>query len=174
MESPTENQIHQTIQSLKQRLNWSQMERPDNKPVKEGYSEAVNILVEDRRTYEGIGKLKTQQGRAIAVLAVDYLNGLCTQRSLEGVPLNGLPRTKGAELFIQYQLSGEIAGRGSNEAGYAQLLRTGQFVVGPDRLYTLLEEAEKTEQVLDLVYPIPVHVGPSEPYDVRLQPKPTT
>jgi hypothetical protein len=85
--SPNEGQIKQTIQVTKQRLMAKPMNEPVNKPIREGYTEVISILVEDRKTYDGIDKLETQQGRAIAVLGVDYLNGECSQRVLTGVPL---------------------------------------------------------------------------------------
>ncbi|QDK80851.1 hypothetical protein EXU85_20450 [Spirosoma sp. KCTC 42546] len=65
------------------------MDKPINRAVHEGYTEAVNILVEGRENYDGIDKLRTQQGRAIAVLAVDYLLGECSHKVLLGVPLKG-------------------------------------------------------------------------------------
>lgn len=36
---------------------------------------------------EKIGKLRTTQGRAIAFMAIDYLDGLCTDGVLLGVPI---------------------------------------------------------------------------------------
>jgi methylmalonyl-CoA mutase N-terminal domain/subunit len=84
---PTEAQIKQTIQDLKARLADVAMNKPINRAIREGYSEVLDILVEDRRTYDGIDKLSTVQGRAIAVLGVDWLNGECTKQVLMGVPL---------------------------------------------------------------------------------------
>lgn len=84
---PTEGQIKQTIQDLKKRLADPLIDQPINRPVKEGYSESINILAEGRKTYDGVDKLKTLQGRAIAVLAVDYLKGECAKEFLMGVKL---------------------------------------------------------------------------------------
>lgn len=84
---PTETQIRQTIGELQRRLKHPDMVKPINRAIREGYSESVIILAEGRQTYEGIEKLSTQQGRAIAVLAVDYLLGDCTQQVLVKVPL---------------------------------------------------------------------------------------
>ena len=86
---PTETQIKNTIQDIQKRLKELAMSKPINRAVCEGYSESVNILVEGRENYDGIDKLKTQQGRAIAVLAVDYLLGECSHKVLLGVPLKG-------------------------------------------------------------------------------------
>ena len=84
---PVEGQIKQTIQDIKKRLAELDINKPVNRAIKEGYQEVINILVEDRRTYEGIDALRTVQGRAIAVLGVDYLNGECSKEVLVGVPL---------------------------------------------------------------------------------------
>ncbi|MVM33612.1 hypothetical protein GO755_26475 [Spirosoma sp. HMF4905] len=46
---PTELQIRNTIQDIKKRLKDPLMDKPANKPVKEGYTEIVNILVEGRK-----------------------------------------------------------------------------------------------------------------------------
>lgn len=84
---PSETDIQQTIRLLQQRLAKPDMEKPINRAIKQGYTESINILVEGRETYAGIDTLSTQQGRAIAVLAVDYLLGNCEQRVLVNVPL---------------------------------------------------------------------------------------
>jgi hypothetical protein len=84
---PTETEIEDTLQKLQDRLEEKAMSLSANAAVKEGYEESVDILADDRRTYAGIDKLKTTQGRVIAVLAVDYLNGECTAEVLLGVPL---------------------------------------------------------------------------------------
>lgn len=84
---PSEAQIRQTIADIQKKLKRPEMARPINRSVKEGYTESVNILVEGRETYDGIDTLSTQQGRAIAVLAVDYLLGECEQKVLVNVPL---------------------------------------------------------------------------------------
>jgi len=84
---PAEHQIKDTIQQIKRRLSDPAMNKPANRAVKEGYTETVSILVEGRTTYDRIDNLTTVQGRAIAVLAVDYLNGDCEMRVLTGVPL---------------------------------------------------------------------------------------
>lgn len=91
---PTENKIEDTLQKVQDRLEEKAMSLSANAAVKEGYEESVDILADDRRTYAGIEKLKTTQGRAIAVLAVDYLNGECTAEVLLGVPLKVSIETK--------------------------------------------------------------------------------
>ncbi|GAB3701341.1 hypothetical protein GCM10027592_29340 [Spirosoma flavus] len=83
---PTEAQIQQTIRDIGKRLKADQMEKPINRAIKEGYTEVYNVLVEGRTNYDGIDSLRTVQGRAIAVLAVDYLNGEVEKHVLLGVP----------------------------------------------------------------------------------------
>lgn len=86
-EKPTEAHIRQTIVEVKKKLANPLIDKPVNRPVKEGFTEVLNILVEGRETYEGIEKLSTVQARAIAELAVDYLRGDETRKMLVGVPL---------------------------------------------------------------------------------------
>lgn len=84
----SETQIKQTIVDLKKRLSEPGMNKPVNRAIKEGYTEVVRILVEDIKNYELISdSLKTVQGRAIAIIAVDYLRGECTKKVLIGVHL---------------------------------------------------------------------------------------
>lgn len=82
---PTEEQIQETIQIIREKL--SSADATAKASVVEGYSEAVAILAEGRETYDGIERLDSIQGRAIAMLAVDYLNGEETQKMLCGVPI---------------------------------------------------------------------------------------
>lgn len=85
---PTEAQIQNTIQVRQKRLADPLMKKPINRRVREGYTEAVNILVEGRETYEGIDDtLDSVQTRAIAVLAVDYINGEAEHKVLVNLPL---------------------------------------------------------------------------------------
>lgn len=85
---PSEGEIEATIQLINDILELPQIDLLKNTSVKEGYDEAVDILVEDKRSYGQISNaLKSVQARAIAVLAVDYLNGECTREILVGVPV---------------------------------------------------------------------------------------
>lgn len=79
---PTEDEINDTLEKLQARLDNEKL----SPQVKEGYEEAEDILADDRRTYSGIDKLTSVQARAIAVLAVDYLNGECEAKVLLRVP----------------------------------------------------------------------------------------
>ncbi|ARK08853.1 hypothetical protein A6C57_00210 [Fibrella sp. ES10-3-2-2] len=84
---PTEAQISQTIAYIKRRFNHPNMALPINRSVREGYTEAIRILAENVTSYSQIEELDTVQARAIAVLAVDYLNGECSQHAIINVPL---------------------------------------------------------------------------------------
>ena len=51
---------------------------------------------------------------------------------------------------------------------YGNLLLTALMVVGEDELTRKLDEAEKQGKRLELTYPIPWDVGPSEPCGITL------
>lgn len=89
-EIPSDNAILDTISMIKQKLDYKPINRTSNFGVKEGYSEAINIL-QNRITdisKSNAERLKTTQGRAIAFIAVDYLKGECSQRVLCNVPIS--------------------------------------------------------------------------------------
>lgn len=70
-------------------INGKRINRFVNAPVKEGYLKSIEILktLQTDITRAKLEELKTVQGRAIAALAIDYLNGECTQYVLLGVPI---------------------------------------------------------------------------------------
>ena len=96
---PTEDQIEETIQLINDRLDLPEIDLPKNAAVKEGYEEAVDILVLDKRKLEdtNIRALKTIQGRFIAGMALDYLLGDCKQDVLVNVPIKGVVNTSSKE-----------------------------------------------------------------------------
>jgi hypothetical protein len=94
-EGASEEEIEETLQKIQDFLELPILKLPVHARLREGYSEAVDILADDRRTYAGIGKLKTDQGRAIAVITVDYLNGDITQKQLLG-PLEMITKKENA------------------------------------------------------------------------------
>lgn len=84
----TNLEINRAITTISKRLEVKAMRTPCNAAVKEGYTEALAILREQRDGYEGIAdRCHTIQGRAIAVLAVDFLRGECSKKVLCNVPL---------------------------------------------------------------------------------------
>ncbi|WP_138477116.1 hypothetical protein [Dyadobacter bucti] len=86
--SPTKDEIEHTINLIYGKLALPQIHVSSNAAIKEGYEEAIEILTDGKRSYNQISKnLKTDQGKAIAVHAVDYLNGECTRKVLVGIPI---------------------------------------------------------------------------------------
>ena len=84
-----EKEIKNCIRAIKKRLDDKRVNRFCNSSVKQGYIKSLEIL-EKRITAipeANIDNLKTIQARAIAVLAVDFLNGECTESVLLGVPI---------------------------------------------------------------------------------------
>lgn len=85
----TDKEIIETIAKLEKKLADPRMSIPENASVEEGYQKAIEIL----RTKTGnISKTKLEtlssvQSRAIAALAIDFINGECTQYVLLDVPI---------------------------------------------------------------------------------------
>lgn len=85
---PTENQIKDAVKAIKRRMADPAMELPENSPIKEGYSKALEIL---GKPYHGwnywlMNNLKTEQSRAIGIITIDFLNGECSHKVLCNVP----------------------------------------------------------------------------------------
>ena len=84
----TEGEIQETIGKVNERLQEKPINKFVNAPVKEGYKEALHILNNKIEIIDDIPQhCKTIQGRSIAWLAVDYLQGECDQKTLVNVPL---------------------------------------------------------------------------------------
>lgn len=85
----TDKEIIETIAKLEKKLADPRMAIPENASVEEGYQKAIEIL----RTKTGnISKAKLEtlssvQSRAIAALAIDFINGECPQYVLLDVPI---------------------------------------------------------------------------------------
>jgi len=86
---PDPTEIRDAIVAIEQKLAIKQINQARNFAVKEGYAEALRILKSGQMDHSGIDKLKTVQGRAIAVLAVDFLKGECDFEVLVNVPVRG-------------------------------------------------------------------------------------
>lgn len=82
-------EIDQCIRLIQNRLDNKFMDLPQNSRVKEGYIKAIEILKKKVSNYNssGIKNLSNIQSRAIAVLAVDYINGECDILVLSSVPI---------------------------------------------------------------------------------------
>lgn len=86
---PTEEQITETLALIQKKLGSPAALKEVNKPIKQGYQRAMMILKDRIITYNeaAVDTVPTRQGRAIAALAVDYLNGEETQKMLTGITL---------------------------------------------------------------------------------------
>lgn len=84
---PKPEQIADTMQILRQKLENKAINRFINAGVKEGYLKAVEILEKGETDLDSIATLKTVQGKAIAFLALDYLKGECKQDILVNIPI---------------------------------------------------------------------------------------
>lgn len=85
---PSSLEIQTAINRLQFMLDDSNIEEPFNFSQKEGFTEAVTILKERREKFIGFEHLKTVRGRAIAVAAIEYLQGKCSQEIICGISLN--------------------------------------------------------------------------------------
>ena len=72
---PSDTDIDATVTTIILKLKFSIMP-PD---IESAYRMAARILRDRRRDYAGIGSLPTVRSRALAMLAVDYMDGLCTR-----------------------------------------------------------------------------------------------
>ena len=82
----TEGEIDETFDLIQDRLEEELMKLPINQQPRLGYEVSLDIL-EGKKTFADIANVKGVQASAIAMLAVDYLNGECTREVLLGVPL---------------------------------------------------------------------------------------
>jgi SOS response regulatory protein OraA/RecX len=81
-QSPSTFEIHETIDLIQKKIDSGSL----SEEVKEGYEEALNILVHRKRSYKEIDPaLNGKRGAAIAVMAVDYLAGEVEQKVLVGI-----------------------------------------------------------------------------------------
>ena len=83
---PTEEEIDETFDLIQDRLEEELMKLSINQQPRLGYEVSLDIL-EGKKTIVDIANVKGVQASAIAMLAVDYLNGECSREVLLGVPL---------------------------------------------------------------------------------------
>lgn len=89
LDKPKEYEVSQTVDALKKRLLDKKMKDKRNEAVLVGYKKAIEVL-ENRITSfidVDLSELTEVQSRAIVALAIDYLNGECSRKTLCGVPL---------------------------------------------------------------------------------------
>lgn len=84
----TEEEIQSTITLISQRRQEAGMEQPANRELNAGYGEALRVLGEKDESLEHIAaNCQSVQARCIAWLAVDYLQGECSQKVLCNIPV---------------------------------------------------------------------------------------
>lgn len=81
---PTKEEIEKTVSMIKERFKDKKINMTKNLPVKEGYTQAIEVLKSGKLDYSNVSSI---QGRAIVAIAFDYLNGECSQEVLVNVPL---------------------------------------------------------------------------------------
>jgi DNA-binding winged helix-turn-helix (wHTH) protein len=83
------NEIRGCIKAIKKLLKDERMNNPVNSSIKNGYKMSIDILKRRSTTHAGIGieDLNTIQARAIAMLAIDYVNGDIADYVLLNIPL---------------------------------------------------------------------------------------
>lgn len=85
----TENQIKDCIKAVKKQLNNPLIEKESNSSIKEGYTMALEILQNYKKpwVYNDVKHLQTIQGRAIAILSIDFLHNECRQQNFCKIPI---------------------------------------------------------------------------------------
>lgn len=81
---PNEEDIKRVIETIEKKLSAKEMNQQRNYAIKEGYTRAIENLKKRVNNIEG---LRTVQGRAIASIAYDYLEGLCSEKVLCGIQI---------------------------------------------------------------------------------------
>lgn len=83
-------EIKECINSIKTILNEHEMNDPKNSSVKAGFEKAVQIMKKRSTDFKkvGIEHLPTVQSKAIAMLAVDFVNGDVEKEALLNITPN--------------------------------------------------------------------------------------
>ncbi len=79
---PSLAEVQRTLTLILRKLASPDLALDRNYSQKEGFEEAFRILEENCTSYHAIKELETRHARAIAILAVDYMNGSCDQSKL--------------------------------------------------------------------------------------------
>lgn len=84
--TPTEEEINDTVAAVSEILSSPEIVHSENKDLLEGYEEAKRLLISRNNRYEEINPaLASTKGKAVAVLAINYLNGECSRAVLTGL-----------------------------------------------------------------------------------------
>lgn len=87
----TEEEIQSAITLINQRRQEAGMKLPANAEIKAGYREALRVLCDKDESLEHIAaNCQSVQARCIAWLAVDFLQGECSQKVLCNIPIKQL------------------------------------------------------------------------------------
>lgn len=78
---PTEEDIDSAAVEIDEKLSRENL--PEQVVV--GYRAGARLLRARQKDYAGIGALPSIRARAVAMLAVDYMRGLCSRRNLLGI-----------------------------------------------------------------------------------------
>lgn len=87
---PTDEDIENLIKVIDERLSEKRMNKPSNANIKAGFLYAREILSERLDKYEDVDfkSIASLQARALAMIAVDYLNGAkIGEETFKNVPL---------------------------------------------------------------------------------------
>lgn len=91
----TEEEIQSAITLINQRRQEAGMKLPANAEVKAGYREALRVLCDKDESLEHIAaNCQSVQARCIAWLAVDFLQGECSQKVLCNIPIKPMEEGK--------------------------------------------------------------------------------
>jgi len=84
-------EIEHCIKEIQKRMRDKRINRFCNTNVKEGYIKALEVLSKKINILQNahLELLNSVQGRAIADLAIDFLNGDCEEDVLLNVPIRG-------------------------------------------------------------------------------------
>ena len=85
--TPTDGVKNRVINVISEKLNDPRSDLPENAQAKEGLLEARQIIMSGKTDYDGLERLSGAQSRAIACLAVDFLNGTCEDKFFIDFPL---------------------------------------------------------------------------------------
>ena len=82
-------EIKECIKKIKDRLKEAGMNEPQNSSVKAGYQKAVEILKKRSTDFKKmeVQYLPSSQAKAIAFIAIDYLNEDAEKEMLLNIPL---------------------------------------------------------------------------------------
>lgn len=86
-------QLRHCANLIKNRLAGKTINEERNKEVVAGYKAAISIITKgiDRIVEYDLSDLHTPQARAIAFLAVDFVNGITSEKILLRIPLKKKP-----------------------------------------------------------------------------------